>query len=127
MTSDYNSENKKQTRRYREQSSAYQRGKGQYRGGGLSGTNYYVSNKLQGYMYSIWTVACQDLLPMEFSRHEYWSGLPFPSPGDLPEPGTEPASPALTSGFFTAEPRAKLRSCIDNCQNMEANQMSFSR
>ena len=33
-----------------------------------------------------WTVTCQDLLPMEFSRQEYWSGLPFPSPGDLPNP-----------------------------------------
>ena len=103
MTSDYNSENKKQTRRYREQSSAYQRGKGQYRGGGLSGTNCYVSNKLQGYMYSIWTVACQDLLPMEFSRQEYWSGVPLLFPGHLPDPGMEPKSlmsPAL-SGFFT--------------------------
>ena len=64
---------------------------------------------------------------MEFSRHEYWSGLPFPSPRDLPEPGTEPASPASTGGFFTAEPPAKPRSCIGKCQNMEANQMSFSR
>ena len=50
---------------------------------------------------------------MEFSRHEYWSGLPFPSPRDLPESGTEPASPASTGGFFTAEPPAKPRSCID--------------
>ena len=41
---------------------------------------------------------------MEFSRQEYWSGLPFPSPGDLPNPGikpTSPASPALAGGFFT--------------------------
>ena len=42
-----------------------------------------------------WTVAHQAPLSMEFSRQEYWSGLPFPSPGDLPEPGIEPASPAL--------------------------------
>ena len=42
-----------------------------------------------------WTVACQAPLSMEFSRQEYWSGLPFPSPGDLPDPGIEPGSPAL--------------------------------
>ena len=51
-----------------------------------------------------WTVACQALLSMEFSRQEYWSGLPFLPPGDLPDPGTEPRSlesPALAGGFFT--------------------------
>ena len=42
-----------------------------------------------------WTVACQAPLSMGFSRKEYWSGLPFPSPGDLPNPGIEPRSPAL--------------------------------
>ena len=41
------------------------------------------------------TVAYQALLPMEFSRQEHWSGLPFPSPGDLPDPGNEPVSPPL--------------------------------
>ena len=41
-----------------------------------------------------WIVACQAPLSMEFSRQEYWSGLPFP-PGDLPDPGIEPRSPAL--------------------------------
>ena len=54
-------------------------------------------------MYSIWTVACQDLLPMEFSRQEYWSGVPLLFPGHLPDPGMERkslTSPAL-SGFFT--------------------------
>ena len=44
---------------------------------------------------------------MEFSRQEYWSGLPFPSPGDLPDPGIEPASPTLAGGFFTSEPPDK--------------------
>ena len=51
-----------------------------------------------------WTVAHQAPLSMEFSRQEYWSGLPFPSPGDLPDSGTEPASlssRALEGGFFT--------------------------
>ena len=42
-----------------------------------------------------WTVACQAPLSMEFSRQEYWSRLPFPSPGGLPDPGTEPESPEL--------------------------------
>ena len=50
------------------------------------------------------TVACQAPLPMGFSRQEYWSGLPFPPAGDLPNPGIEPTfltSPALAGGFFT--------------------------
>ena len=54
-----------------------------------------------------WTVACQVPLSMEFSRQEYWSRLPFPSPGDLPYPGFKPtslASPALAVGFFTTVP-----------------------
>ena len=42
-----------------------------------------------------WTVACQAPLSMGFSRQEYWSGLPFLSPGDLPDPGIKPGSPAL--------------------------------
>ena len=44
---------------------------------------------------TLWTVAHQAPLSMGFSRQEYWSGLPFPSPGDLPHPGIEPASPAF--------------------------------
>ena len=51
-----------------------------------------------------WTVAHQ--LP-GFSREEYWSGWPFPSPGDLPYPGIEPISPALAGGCFTTEPPGK--------------------
>ena len=53
---------------------------------------------------TLWTVACQALLSMEFSRLEYWSELPFPSPGHLLDPGIEPAplrSLALASGFIT--------------------------
>ena len=42
-----------------------------------------------------WTIACQAPLSMGFSRQEYWSQLPFPSPGDLPDPGIEPVSPTL--------------------------------
>ena len=51
-----------------------------------------------------WTVACQASLSMGFSRQEYWSGLPFPPLGNLPNPGIEPASlssPALAGRFFT--------------------------
>ena len=44
---------------------------------------------------------------MEFSGQEYWSGLPFPSPGDLPDPGIEPMSSALAGVFFTTEPTGK--------------------
>ena len=54
-----------------------------------------------------WTVACQAPLSMGFSRQEYWSGLSFPSPGDLPNPGIEPVSPmtpALAGRFFTTVP-----------------------
>ena len=54
-----------------------------------------------------WTVARRAPLSMGFPRQEYWSGLPFPSPGDLPDPGIEPASPvspALGGRFFTSEP-----------------------
>ena len=55
------------------------------------------------------TVACQAPLSVEFSRQEYWSGLPVPSVGDLSDPGMESTSPALAGGFFfffffTAEP-----------------------
>ena len=51
-----------------------------------------------------WIVASQDPLSIEFSKQAYWSGLPFPTPGDLPIPGIKPlslASPALARGFFT--------------------------
>ena len=51
-----------------------------------------------------WTVAYQAPPSMRFSRQEYWSGLPFPSPGDLPDPGIEPGSPALQADAVTSEP-----------------------
>ena len=51
-----------------------------------------------------WTVACQAPLSMEFSRQEYWSGLPLPSPGDLPNPGVEPGSPGLQADSLLSEP-----------------------
>ena len=51
--------------------------------------------------------AHQAPLSTGFSRQEYWRGLPFPSPGDLPNLGTEPVSPAMAGKFFTAEPPGK--------------------
>ena len=54
-----------------------------------------------------WTVAHQASPSMGFSRQEYWSGLPFPSPGDLPNPGIEPRSPALQADALPAEPPGK--------------------
>ena len=56
-----------------------------------------------------WTVACQAPLSMGFSRQEYWSGLPFPSPGDLPNLGMEPRSPLLQVDSLPAEPQGKPR------------------
>ena len=58
---------------------------------------------------TLWTVAYQAPPSMGFSRQEYWSGLPFPSPGDLPDPGTEPRSPALEADALTSEPPGKLK------------------
>ena len=55
-----------------------------------------------------WTVAHQAPPYMEFSRQEYWSGLPFPSPGDLPNPGIETRSPALQADTLSSEPPALL-------------------
>ena len=53
---------------------------------------------------TLWTVAHKDPPSMGFSRQEYWSGLPFPSPGDLPNPGIEPRSPASQAEALTSEP-----------------------
>ena len=50
-----------------------------------------------------WTVAHQAPLSLGFSRQQYWSGLPFPSPGDLPDPGIEPGSPALQADSLPTE------------------------
>ena len=50
-----------------------------------------------------WIVAHQAAPSMGFSRQEYWSGLPFPSPGDLPDPGIEPRSPKLQADALTSE------------------------
>ena len=56
---------------------------------------------------TLWTIALQAPLSMGFSRQEHWSGLPFPSPGDLPNPGIEPGSPALQADALSSEPPGK--------------------
>ena len=60
-----------------------------------------------------WAIAHQASLCMEFSRQEYWSGLPFPSPGDLPNRGIEPGSPALQADSLPTEPPEKPRRAIN--------------
>ena len=59
-----------------------------------------------------WTVALQAPLSMRFPRQEYWSGLAFPSPGDLLESGIELMSSALAGGFFTTEPPGKPHAAL---------------
>ena len=60
-----------------------------------------------------WTVARQAPLSMGFSRQGYWSGLPFPSPGDLPNPGIEPGSPALQADALSSEPPGKPQPLVN--------------
>ena len=60
-----------------------------------------------------WTTDCQAPLSMGFSRQEYWSLLPFTPPGNLPDPGIEPASPALAGGFLTSSATWKALDYLD--------------
>ena len=60
-----------------------------------------------------WTAAYQAPPSMGFDRQEYWSGVPLPSPGDLPDPGIEPRSPALEADALTSEPpKVPLNSAV---------------
>ena len=61
-----------------------------------------------------WTVVYKAPLSVEFSRQEYWSGLPFPSPGDLPDPGIKPRSPTLQADALPSEPPGKPTSSKDS-------------
>ena len=65
-----------------------------------------------------WTVAYQAPPSMGFSWQEYWSGLPFPSPGYLPDPGIEPGSPAFQADTLTSEPSGKPTSSRTNTQKI---------
>ena len=60
-------------------------------------------------LFDPWTVAHQVLPSMGFSRQQYWNGLTFPSPGDLPSPGIEPRSPTLQADALPSEPRGKQK------------------
>ena len=79
-----------------------------------------------------WTVACQAPLSMGLSRQEYWSGLPFPSPGDLPNPVIEPRSPTLQADALTsAPPESEIKSevaqsCLTLCDPVDRNLLGFS-
>ena len=64
-----------------------------------------------------WTIAYQAPPSMGFSRQEYWSGLPVPFPGDLPDPGIEPRSPALQADALTSEPPGKPLKCTVSVLN----------
>ena len=65
---------------------------------------------------TLWTVAYQAPPSMGFSKQEYWSGLPLPSPGDLPDPGIEPRSPTLEADTLTSEPPGSLMKYFVNSQ-----------
>ena len=64
------------------------------------------------------------LCPWDFPGQEYWHGLPFPSPGDLPDPGIEPTSPALAGGFFITEPPGKPSRGFTRNFNHETSRLS---
>ena len=66
---------------------------------------------------TLWTVAYQAPPSMGFSRQEYWSGLPFPFPGDLPDPGIEPRSPALQADALPSETPGKLKVLKNSTMN----------
>ena len=74
-----------------------------------------------------WTVAHQAPPSMGFSRQEYWSGLPFPSPGDLPHPGMEPRSPALKADALPSEPPGKSHVYNSHSRIRKQASLAFTR
>ena len=81
-----------------------------------SGKSYMCAQLLShvGLFMTPQTIACQAPLSMEFPRQEYWSGLPFPPPGDLPNPGFEPMSPALHAESLPLTHRQSPIKCPDS-------------
>ena len=75
-----------------------------------------------------WTIAGQAPLSMGFSRQEYWTGLPFPSPGDLPDSGIKPRSPALQADSFPTElpgkPSVKIKTLSYKHQKFSSSVLS---
>ena len=99
-----------------------------------AGTCLLISSFLCVCVYSVmsdsvtlWTVAHQHRLSMEFYRQESWSGLPFPSPGDLPNPGIEPMSPALQVDSLLSEPPRKPSANKVNAQLTSASMCPIYR
>ena len=74
-----------------------------------------------------WSVLRQAPLSMIFSRREYWSGLPFPSAGDLPNPGTKPEFPTLQAGSLLSEPGSLYPSCKLPTVNMPSSSSPCNR
>ena len=91
--------------------------------------NISATQKAYGYCLSLqvmsdsfatpWTIAHQTPPSMGFPRQEYWSGLPFPSPGALSNRGIDPASPALAGGFLTGEPPGKLKHAVGTWEMLQ--------
>ena len=73
---------------------------------------------------TLWTVAYHAVLSIAFFRQEYWSGLPFPSPEDLPDPGIEPSSPALQADALPSEPPGKPRETKGKGENKRYTYLS---
>ena len=75
-----------------------------------------------------WSIACQAPLSMGFPRQAYWSELPFPSPGDLPDTGIEPRSPGLQVDSLLIERQRKSRAIreVDNCTSFSELSSSFN-
>ena len=86
-----------------------------------------VSCTVMSYSVIPQTTACPAPLSMEFSRQEYWSGLPFPSPGNLPDPRIKPGSPALQADSLPTEPLGSLvaKLCPTLCDAMDCSPLGF--
>ena len=80
---------------------------------------------MSDYFATLWTVAHQAPLSMGFPRQEYWRGLPFPSPGDLPHPGIEPGSLSLQADALTYEPPGKQEQLDINGVSGRWNKLSL--
>ena len=75
---------------------------------------YLVTESCLTFFAIPWAIACQAPPSMEFPRQEHRSGLPFPSPGDIPDPVIKPKSPILAGRFFTTEPAEKPKTNVQN-------------
>ena len=86
---------------------------------------YMHAKLLQSLFATVWTVAHLAPLSMGFSRQEYWSGLPFPSPGDLPDSEIEPRSPAWQADSLLSEPPGKSLANTMKCFSEFGNIMVY--